>query len=230
MPIYRRENGKLEAVAGNFAILNGDALLPLKSQNPSVELYSNHLGVIDDFLESSVVGNGAISEIAATHRIDLTTGEDINSYSILKTKSTWAISSKKILLNYVVQNIVAGSDYVTTQIGLNGFNPAWGQWQPTNAIMFHHSLGAWGVHSSKAAIRKNIVISDVVAGDLLTILADEYEITFYVNGSLVGTINESKYIPTIAMSFGAMVVRYFPTAPSTAEELSIDLIDGKIYR
>jgi len=94
LPIYRRENGKLESVPGNYAILDENGLMPENTIPLSGIKYFNHNGDVTNFLDIPLLGNGSATENIAEHKMDLDSGA-ITGYAAYQSKNVLPISNLK---------------------------------------------------------------------------------------------------------------------------------------
>ena len=224
LPIYRRENGKLEAVPGNYAILDAAGFLPVETIRPASETYLNHLGVTDNFMEDTVNVGGTVTENAATHSKDMATGNAVNSYALWSGKTGKVLSTNILKLSCTIDNIVLGASITekSTQIGLKG---AWTTylhgvffWRFGGNTEFYGATfkdGSYSLTSSKIT---------VVDGDYLTIVVTSTFVYFYVNGVLKGTITTN--ITTVALKPGFGL--YQNAIVANAHSMSIDAMKYEI--
>ena len=222
MPIYRRENGKLESVPGNYSILDQNGYIPRESIYPRVGYY-NHNGNIDNFTDKIEVLNGTAVENALLHRVDLSTGLGTNTRAAYITKTQTALSSDTIVVSYIVQNIgvgVAGQRF--SYIGFcTDFSVAPFGGVKTICLM-QDETGDWRTVSDDSIGFESKVFPAVSNGDRITIIANSSEILFYQNNILIN--RHSKYITTDSLSIGACVFIFGASSATTDRTLSIDFI------
>jgi hypothetical protein len=223
IPIYRREDGFLESVPGNYAILNEVGLLDINSMNLSLEEYSNHLGTTDNFTSTGTHGNGTANTNAATHEMDLSSGDTILGYGYYSIDKGNVLSSTQIFANYIIDNIVnGGGGYRYSYIGLS---ESWVNFLSSDYAAFYQKYdGSWRVEVYNGAIVSWKNITSITNGSLLTIMATSSMIHFFVNKTLVATFN--KNLPTHSLYAGTIVMTD-TTPATTARELSVDMISFK---
>lgn len=210
----------MKNVANGIAGLDANVLLDPFVHLVGLEEYANHLGAVDNFTQSGTAGNGAATTVVANHHMNLSTGLTVNGHALYESKSDFTLSSKPIVLNFLIQNIVNGvAGSRVTYFGLMQDFTVLGV---LNGVYFAHSSGdVWSCYSESAGIITYTDIASVSNGDLCTIVATASEIRFFVNSALVFTITTN--IPTVAMEFGAVVHEYGAGA-TTAREIAIDMM------
>lgn len=192
-----------------------------------VEEYSNHLGAVDNFIQTETGGNGTANVDAANHEMDLSSGiTAADGYARLESKKTFALGTAPLVLNFIINNVQngvgAGGDLI-----LVGFISATGFPGESYSVGFYKdSADAWhcltnssGVNSTKTGI------SAPSNGDLLTIIATSASVKFYENGVLLAT--HTTNIPTSNNCIGAAV---YGDAQTTAVLVSLDMMSMKRYR
>jgi hypothetical protein len=192
-----------------------------------VEEYSNHLGAVDNFIQTETGGNGTANVDAANHEMDLSSGITVaDGYARLESKKTFALGTAPLVLNFIINNVQngvgAGGDLI-----LVGFISATGFPGESYSVGFYKdSADAWhcltnssGVNSTKTGI------SAPSNGDLLTIIATSASVKFYENGVLLAT--HTTNIPTSNNCIGAAV---YGDAQTTAVLVSLDMMSMKRYR
>lgn len=230
MPIFRREDGKLEAVPGNYAILDDSGQVPMESLNIAVEQYYNHLGNVDNLMELVETGNATGTENAADHSMDLNTGLNATGYAMYRTKKTWVLDENPLVCNFLVNNIVIGDPLIavpTTMIGLLSGAP---NFTGSNfTVSMSSALGVqWWADSVIPPVQHSSKhIADLVDGDLITFEATNTQERLFVNGALLWTNFE--YIPTVPLHVSTAVAVTNATLNVTAQETGIDLISINKY-
>lgn len=192
-----------------------------------VEEYSNHLGAVDNFIQTETGGNGSANADAANHEMDLSSGVTAaDGYARLESKSVYALSAVPLVLNFIVNNVQngvgAGGDMIIIGfISNTGF--------PTEsysvgflkdpADAWHCLTNSSGVNSTKTGI------SAPANGDLLTIVATSTAVAFYNDGVLLAT--HTANIPASSNCIGAEV---YGDAQTTAVQMSLDMMSMKRFR
>lgn len=226
MPIFRREDGLLASVPGNYAILDEDGLLAFDTVRSVVENYSNHFGAVDNFTEVTTTGNGTATEDNANHEMDLSCGVTIVGHALFQSKKTWVLNSDPIVVNFLIGNLVSGSgNYQRIHFG---FKSDFADETRDDSVIFARLDNYyWQAVARKTNTDGSNNINAIQSGDLCTIIATDTFCKFYVNGILLHKIVVQ--IPTVALHIGASVVSFL-SAPTIASEIGIDLISVKRYK
>lgn len=225
MPVFRREDGKLEAVPGNYAILNEDGNVPIETIISSFEDYSNHNGKTDNFMSETHVGASSLTEDAPNHKMLMDGSATVGSYAIWLLKKEYSLDSRILVFNIIIDDIVLGASLTEKSMFL-GIDNAWNTW--SNGIWFtrYGNDTTWRMTTAKAGsfINHNVPIT-VVDGDLLTIVCDGINIKFMHNGAVVAQTN---------INFGVLTFQggmYIGTNANVANthSLSVDYVSIKSY-
>jgi hypothetical protein len=211
--------------ASKIPILDSEAFLGALNHYPMAERYSNHLGAVDNFTEVATNGNGTATEDAANHEIDLEGGITVQGYGLFQTKKTWTLSAKPIIVNFIVNNIVAGVGSNKSYAGLrsnftNSSNVVAGcgfMVDTDGDVFFYCASGSvWNNNS--------ITVNN---GDLLTLVATSSSIRFYKNGVFQAE-RVAPYIPGSALHAGAGSLTY-AIGSTTSGGISLDLLEITRY-
>lgn len=156
------------------------------------ERYDNHLGAVDNFTVTAVLGNGTATPDAANHKMSLSTGALLAGYALFRTKKTWngTVNQK---FSARIDNIVDGAGVDRpVQIGFcaNFANPV----MPPAALnafigFIYAGDGNWYTVTCDglAGVTLN-PIPAIANGDLLGIHADtNWGAIFSVNNFIVNT-------------------------------------------
>lgn len=217
------QNDSMKDIAGGIAGLDANVQLDVLQMRPCVEEYSNHLGVIDDFITANVAGNGVVAADAANHEIDVTTGANAIGHGTIHTKKTYTLGTKPLVCNMLVQNLVTGTSNVNTKTMLGLMSMVTGVGTNHSAVFHQDSAGDWFTLTCAAACTSN-GIADVTNGDLLTIVATSSAVLFFVNGTLVQT--HTTNLPTAGAYYGAKVGTLVNTN-AVGRSCSVDLMGVK---
>lgn len=201
-----------------------------------IEEYSNHLGAVDNFTETTVTGSGTATTDVTNHGMNLSTGTTLESYSQFFTKASYTPSTKPIIVNFKVNNIVYG-DLINgalnfRHIGLLVSNP--GSSETMAGCTFKYmggyagGLTGWYIYVGDGTTGSKTKINTLNEGDFLTIYITSTLVKFFVNGTLVGT--KTSPIPISGIKLGAYNfltnIGLAPTPPS----MNIDYMGLKVYR
>lgn len=145
------------------------------SEELELERYQQSDGTLTNFTTTAIVGTGTVTETAATHSIDISTGiAAAPAEAAYETADTVTLTENPWVLNFRMLSHVSGTGAgKQTQIGLIA---------AVQVIAFNcDNAGAWSayVYDGATAYSKAISVSD---GDLLTLRIDKYRQAFYVNG------------------------------------------------
>lgn len=192
----------------------GAASVPLAK-----EIYNNHLGNTDDFITTTIWQSGAVSHDSTNHRMDIEAGSGNYGYANYKSKKSWTASASVLVCNLLVQNLVENaSGDVYTYLGFKNSFSIYSA--VASAMFFMDDAGDWYTYSNNSGGTESNLISDIVSGDLLTIVLTSSKIEFYKNGTLLHT--HTTRIPTSSLYVGAGIRAN--TTASPAREISIDFI------
>lgn len=223
MPIFRRENGLLAAVPGNYAILDDNGFLPGISMNPVVEDYINHNGNTDNFMETNTGGTGTAVENSALHRMDLSTGLDDESFANYITKKTYIPSLKSLIFVATIQNYNPGNGGIR-RVRL-GFSTEPESFSPEEAVMFVSTNNMWSVGAGSESSQ---TIDPLQNGDNIVIVVNGSKAIFYVNGLAVAKVTEG--LPTLPLYAGCMIWITSTYPGDDPVDISIDYISIKQYK
>lgn len=151
--------------------------------------------------------------------MDIEAGSGGYGYAYYTTKKTWTASTSVLVCNLLVQNLVdntSGDAY--TYLGFKNSFSAYDT--GSSAMFFMDDLGDWYTYSDNLGDAESNLISNIVAGDLLTIVLTSSEIKFNKNGTLLHT--HTIRIPTSSLYVGAGIRAN--TTASPVRETSIDFI------
>lgn len=198
-----------------------------KQLRHTVEKYSNHLGAVDNFTQTPV-STGTATTDAANHKMDLVSGNAVGSYAAFMTKTTRVLSTKPLVLNFLVTGLVNGTGAnKITNIGLNAdFSLIPGG---AGYILFtQYPDDVWSI-AVKGPLGTSLYLSlSIQNGDMLTIVATTTELFFLVNGVIVLDLTNAAQIPTNAMYVGASVLCM--SAAGTSRLASIDMMSLDAYK
>jgi len=175
------------------------------------EEYANHLGSTDNFIQIGISGNGAVSSNTTTHEMFLFTGIANNGHAAFYTKNGYPLTANPIVINVIYKSWQAGNsgvDRYGVKIGLyDHFTSEEFAYDSQGAYFEFQGIGAfanWDTITTPAAGQRMNSIDDLIAGDLLTIIATSSKVQFYKNGILLTT--HTDYLPiTSSMNIGVIV-------------------------
>jgi len=212
----RYEDGAWGATAG----LDANSLLSPALLPPCMDKYSNHLGAVDNYTQTTTVGNGTAVTDAGFHVMDLKSGTGVTGYALFQTKSTWLAGTKPHVGNIRLRTIVSGAG--GTRFSYIGFVQSLTTTGVTQRAAFYYSgAGNWYAETKNAAGDESTTVTVGVL-DLLTIVLTSSSAKFYVNGSLVAT--HTTYIPTVGLRFGANAHSIHGTE-TTERWVGVDMMD-----
>lgn len=176
----------------------------LFSMNAYDEIYTNHLGSTDNFIQTAVTGGGTATPDATNHEIDLAVGTAANDTASYDSKKTWQLDTKILILNMKINNINYGNG-ANNNI-LIGFLDLWnGVPFPGYGVFFRCVNSAWQTYARNAANTSNDNMTSPVSGDVLTIVVSSTKVRFYINKVIIKTYTAN--IPTgIDLHAGAAVL------------------------
>lgn len=105
-----------------------------------IEEYSNHLGVVDNFTQVHGRYDGTAITDPVNHRMDLNSGitqgtwASPGSYAAFESKKTWTLSTKPIIMNFIVNNITRGEG--EPKYSFYGLKEDFSKWYWNNYIGF----------------------------------------------------------------------------------------------
>lgn len=145
------------------------------SEEIELERYQQSNGLLTNFTTTAIVGAGTVTETAATHSIDISTGiAAAPAEAAYELADTITLTENPWVLNFRMLTHTGGTGTgKLTEMGLIA---------AVQAIEFRcDNAGAWSayVYDGTTAYSKAITVSD---GDLLTLRIDKYRQAFYVNG------------------------------------------------
>jgi len=198
----------------------------------TTEEYHNHLGATDNFMQTAYNG-GLISGNITNHKMYLNSGLTSGSYGSFYSKKTWELGTRPIIVNGIIQDIVAGDG--TNNNCIFGLASSFTSIGPLSIIIpdnfvgilinsggsvtFYIMKGAPSAHSHGYSIT-------VVNGDLITIVASASECHLYVNGILQESETDTAVIPIGALYLGAYAGAFYYER-TVAGEICIDFISIK---
>ncbi len=193
---------------------------------PYGEEYLNHLGNVDNFTQTAVTGNGTATSDATNHRMNLVSGTGVGGHARFETKKGWILSSKPIITNFIVQNIVDGvGGYKYTPIGLGeSFAPI--DNFSYMIVFMQYDDNAWYTHTRNVTVTSTS-IAPIANNDLLTIVATSTKASFFVNGILVS--EHTTNIPT-GRSLKMAGSPQGTAATTTSREIAIDMMSIKVFK
>lgn len=216
---FTTDNGKIYTcfIAGYWTLI----------QSQGYEEYQNHLGNVDNYIETTVTGSGTATEAAATHKMILSAGIAVGS-TLYQTKDTFIPSSDRQLLQIKIRDIIEtidGTGYrwigfredFTSNSGAVHFV---GFYQAIN-VGSQCYAAAFGTGGSSIT---PVTLSDK---DVLGVAMTSSLIEFYQNGALIKTINTK--IPTKAMHAGGSIVVTSGITLPPVSSFSIDYIMIRRY-
>lgn len=224
--VWRRfQTETMKDVANGIAGLDANILLNPAVHAVGLEEYSNHLGATDNFTTTGTAGNGVAATDAANHKMDLSSGITIIGDAHFETKKALPMSSKPIIANFVVQNIVIGAG--GGRVSYVGLGENWAALSTNHYAVFKSdSVGDWFASSYDGFGYEGGAVSTVVNGDVLTIVTSSAKTEFYINGTL--EITHIVRIPSNAVKVGA-IAESVTTPATTSREISVDMMSFKRY-
>ena len=213
-------------IANGIPGLDANSELDILQLRPSCEKYNNHLGCTDNFTETATSGNGAASEDATNHEMDISGGVTVTGHARYQSKKTWTLSDGVFVCNFIIQNLVTGTiPKFYSFIGLKE-NLASYESYNTVAFMINHQGNSFAVAGNAGGYNET-AISPLQNGDKLTIvIRNGIYIKYFVNGTLVATITNRW--PSVGMHFGGAVIGYSAGA-GASRTMSIDYMDLALY-
>lgn len=193
------QNTSHKDVVNGIAGLDANGFLGSNITYPCKEIYQNHLGVIDNFLQSVTVAGGTVTANAANHRIDLA-GTTFGDSAYIETKDSYTLGAKPIIISFILQNIaIGGSSY-----GFMGLHNSTDLNIPNDGacaqLLYSTPLGGsalfprctnGGSLTSGTAFR-------VYNGDVITIVATSAKALYFQNGTLKDTLTSN--LPTASLT------------------------------
>lgn len=208
MGLIKVRNGVIDDTEGKVK-LHTD-VFHIHSEEIELERYQAANGVITNFMQKVEVGTGTVTE--TVHSIDLSTGITAGVAEADYGVSSWGhvLDENDLIVNFRLKDFVVGvGTGMSAAIGL--FAVA-----GESIVFLMTGGGSWFayVHDGTTAYSKAVTIVD---GDELTISADKYRQTFYVNGVKVWETFRSNLIA----SYEPLCV-VSCTSTTTAREIKID--------
>ena len=210
-----------DGVAG----LDSNGLLSPSVMYPFFEEYCNHLGKVDNFTETVINGNGTAIEDAANHEMDLNGGITNTGYSIFKTKKSWTLSSKPIVMNIIVNNISIGADGAKSIYAGLRSNFTSDAYTIDGCGLFIMNDGTVQLFAANGVGWDSDVIT-VSNGDLLTFVATNSLVQCYKNGTFQA--ERATHIPNDPLYGGAAVI-VWAGGVTVAPTISLDYMSIKRY-
>ncbi len=204
---------------------------PIPSANllavQTLERYSNHLGAVDNFMQTTVSGNGTVTADATNHEMDLTSGITLVGGSSFETKKTWILGKNPIAVTMIINNLAGDNSMNAGWFGLADIfgGAVVGVTIPSNGCIFRYSNAGWRIYTVKDTNTSLLTTAAVTNGDVITVVATSAKVSFYLNGVSLGTL--TTMIPTAALKAGGGVKNASGTAVDTTA--SIDQIDISRY-
>ena len=212
-------------IAGGIAGLDSTGYINISLLPVGLYEYSNHLGVIDDYLiygnHTNASPNGSVTGDSTNHEIDINSGTAGISRYYLRSKEVFTLSTGPLIGTFIPQNISVAASSGTIEIGF--FNPASIDMAQVGAF-FQYTGSTYRTVTNDGGATGFTVIPDLNNGDLLNIIATSSSIIFMVNNIIVAT--HLTYIPT-SIIFLASAARI--SSGSTASTVSMDYIGYKKY-
>lgn len=190
-----------------------------------LEEYSNHLGATDNFTETVVTGVGTATSDAANHEMDLTSSSGNPGSAVYKSKKGWTLGPDPLVFNAIIDNINYGA--AGARIMKIGFANLWTSLDQDGdiTISYHSAVGS-EARTCNGVSCSRTEISNLVSGDLVTIVATNAKVVFFLNGVVLAT--HTNYIPTVAMEIGAYVGG-IGVDVTTGISISVDVMGVKRY-
>jgi hypothetical protein len=194
-----------------------------------IEKYSNHLGNVDNFLTTSVLGDATATEDAGAHRMMLLSGVSASARSAYSSASQFSVGAQHTIFNCVLSSISAGTGAnKTAYIGF--FNSLV---TPGNVIAFFQDTDdTWHCKtiSQTSGGTTDTPISALATYDHLTVVISKLNsfvrAVFYVNGLVVA--KHTTNIETIfTMNLGAFTRS--STNAGTSRTINISYIGFEKY-
>ena len=222
MPIFRRENGKLEAVPGNYAILDDYGKMPIETlpiEFLTSEHYENHNGDVNNFLETAVTGIGTATEDTTNHKMYLhnPNGGGLGS-ALYRTKKQYIPDSEILTASFLIDDLVVGTGGSGLHlIGLSDALPA----LSTGGYCFTlwsygGTMGWWILVYNNTSNNLTASPVDPVAGDIVSFVISKTTSKAFINNV---EIYSSAIIPAGLMNAGVSVAHY---AGVIDHDISID--------
>jgi hypothetical protein len=219
------QTDNMKGIANGIVGLDANTLLSSALLPPCMEEYSNHLGAVDNFTQIGTTGNGEASTDAVNHKMDLSCGLTVVGHGRFESKELWTLGLKPIVANFIIGAVVDG--VAGSRRSRFGLKADFSDYSDVNAVEFYHNNSDnWVARTFGTSFGNSQSISDIVAGDLCTIVATSSSCEFFVNGVLVHT--STTYIPTSALHVGGQAISS-TTAATTARELGIDMMSLKRF-
>lgn len=220
------QHSGMKDIAGGIAGLDANVQLDILQMRPCIEEYSNHLGAVDNFTETVTVGNGTVNSDAANHEMDLSSGTTIVGCAAFKTKDAFLVGSKPLIFNGKIQNIINGA--VGTRYTKVGFADNWNTITAADEAIFQYisTTPEWVAISRGTGSGQTTSLSDIVDGDILTIVLTNSKVIFYVNGIVVATHTANIPVGSVNIGFGVFCAGGGVT---TAISCSADLLGIRNY-
>jgi len=187
------------------------------------EEYINHNGVVDNFMETVVVGSGTATTNATTHTMELAGNGTGGNYAIYKTKKSWALSEYPLVISFLVNGISANPVFYF------GMSDNWAS--PTgltsNTIMVYalaDGTNVLHVNKSGEGHTASFFFPLVASGDIVTFILTSNRCMLYVNIILVAETDpaNSNHIPTAEMTVGA--------EGWGSHTIGIDMVNIKVFQ
>lgn len=188
------------------------------------ESHKNHLGSTDNFIQTQINGNGAVSSNTTTHEMNLSTGITNSGYAIYETKTNIIpISSKIICASFIINNIVNGNN--VTRETFIGFSSDFST-NSIGAYYYQDTYGNWKIRTKVENFSISESILPINNNDKLSIIISHNEfISFYVN-----SIKQYEYEYSYNTGLKAGVSVITTSGSTSARSISIKMINEIIYR
>jgi hypothetical protein len=211
------QTASMKNVANGIAGLDANLLVP--GQEPA-EHYENNMITTGGLTNMEVqLKNGAAHDVtydSINLEIDLTSGNAAVGYEGVRTKPTFALGTRPMVVNYWLKNIVNGTGNIVSIYGLSSDFTA--QVPADAAGLRQSSDGTWHLWTRTGGAETLSANLNIVSGDRIQLILTSAKVELYVNAVLVAT-------HTTNISANAMYIGFAQTtitaAPTVARTISV---------
>lgn len=192
----------------------------LISEELELESYSVSDGVITNFMRKAEVGTGTVTETAATHSFEFTTGVSAAAAEAsLYTRDTWTLGEDTIIASFKLDSHVvgAGAGQRVTQLGFLDIVGV------ATIAFVCNDAGQWSayLHDGIASQSTNITIAGTPT---LTVSANRNRQAFYVDGMKIVEYANAN----IAVTYATFATIFSTVSAAVARTMSISNFDISI--
>ncbi len=197
------------------------------NKTASVEEYSVHTGVIENFATTNLGTGSSATVDASNHELDLATGTNSAGFTTYFFKPAYSLSTSPLVLNVIFRNFYNGSGG-TDKYTIIGLDNSLGNSFGSNyvALIYRSSNGDWRLETYNGSLTTTTLSSQIGNGDLVTIIAELSRVYVYKNGTPIAIS-----ISNISNSVMSPQVKQWHTGTlSIGQIISVDYMGIKVYR